>query len=129
MEFAADAVVLTLGIMVWKKHQHDVETAALVKITDECGFAALAQPAGAGPKKVWIVAAPNVPVEVVRRADERARELADRDIAFDRRAGLSFSLTEENPMLYAGIDNVMNAEASASACRKVVYCGFPTSAF
>ncbi|MEO7755348.1 MAG: hypothetical protein ABIS07_02125, partial [Dokdonella sp.] len=70
----------------------------------------LAQPVGADPKKVWIVAAVNCPKEGARRADELARQLGDRNIAFDRRSGVSFSPTEENPALYARIDNVMNAE-------------------
>ena len=61
LKFAAGAVVLTLGIAFWNKHQHDAETAALAKITDEHGFVALAQPAGADPKKVWIIAAANCP--------------------------------------------------------------------
>ena len=110
LKFAAGAVVLTLSVMVWKKHQQNVETAALAKITDEHGFVALAQPEGADPKKVWIVAAMNCPKDGARRADEMAQQLADRNIAFDRRSGVSFSLTEENPALYARIETVMNAE-------------------
>lgn len=110
VRFAAAAVVLILGIMVWKKHQHAVEAAALATMTDERGFIALAQPAGADPKTVWIVAAVNCPKEGARRADEMARQLADRNIAFDRRSGVNFTLTEENPALYARIETVMNAE-------------------
>jgi hypothetical protein len=110
LKFAAGAVVLTLGFMFWKKHQHDAETAALAKITDEYGFVALAQPAGADPKKVWIIAAPNCPKEGARRAEEMARQLSERDIDSDLRSGVSFELTEENPVLYSRIEAVMNGE-------------------
>jgi hypothetical protein len=110
LKFAIGAIVVCIGVMVWKKHQHDVEAKALATITDERGFIALAQPSGAEPKKVWIVAAVNCPKEGAQRADELARRLADRNMSFDRRSGVSFSLTEEDPLLYARIDKVMNGE-------------------
>lgn len=107
---ATGIVVLGLGVLLWQKHQQNAEKAALAAVSDAHGFAALASPEGADPRKVWIVAAVNCPKEGARRADELARRLAERNMSFDRRSNVSFSLTEEDQGIYGHIQKIMNSE-------------------
>jgi len=107
---AIGIVVLVVGFLLWQKHQQNIEKAALAAVSDVHGFAALASPEGANPRKVWIVAAVNCPKEGARRADELAQRLAERSIAFDRRSNVSFSLTEDDQDIYGQIEKIMNSE-------------------
>jgi hypothetical protein len=105
---AAAAAALVLGVLVWKQHAKNVEAAAIREITDEQGFIALIQPSGADPKKVWIVAAVNCPKEGAQRADQLARDLAEREMAFDRRSNVSFA--PEDQQMADRITAVMNGD-------------------
>jgi hypothetical protein len=104
------ALVALLGYALWHKHTANVEAAALAALTDEHGFVDLAQPQGADPKKVWVIAAVNCPKEGARRADELARDLDLREIAFERRSNVNFSFDVDNPDLFRRINDMMNGE-------------------
>jgi hypothetical protein len=99
-----------LAYLVWHEHSARVEAEALRQLSDENGFLDLATPTGADPKKVWIVAAANCPKEGARRAEALAHDLAERDIAFERHASISFAADEGDPTLFRRLDAVLNGD-------------------
>jgi hypothetical protein len=110
VKIAAAAAVAGLGFLLWHQHRANVEAAAVAALTDEHGFVSLAQPQGADPKTVWIVAAVNCPKDGARRADDLARQLGDRSMSFDRRSGVTFSLSEDDLDLYERTQKIMNSD-------------------
>ena len=111
LKWAAVAVVVALlGYAIWQRHAERVEAAELARLTDDNGFVELAQPSGADPRKVWIVAAANCPKEGARRADALASDLAERDVVFERRSNVSFSFEANDPVLFRRIDAMLGGE-------------------
>lgn len=107
---AMAVVVVVLGYNLWRTHAARVEAADVARLTDENGFVELAQPNGADPRKVWIVAAVNCPKEGAQRADALARDLGERDVAFERRSGVSFSFEDDDPVLFRRINAMLGGE-------------------
>ena len=109
-KLAAGAAVLGLGFLFWQKHQAHQESLALDAMTDNYGFVSLAQPDGAEPKKVWIIAAVNCPKEGARRADYLAQQLAERNMSYDRRSHVSFTLGDDDQVLAGRIQKILDAD-------------------
>jgi hypothetical protein len=45
-----------------------------------------------------------------QRADALARDLGDRDVAFERRSGVSFSFEQDDPVLFRRINAMLGGE-------------------
>jgi hypothetical protein len=103
-------VVIALAYLVWHAHSARVEAEALQALSDENGFLDLASPTGADPRKVWIVAAANCPKEGAQRAEALAHDLAERNVAFERHASISFAADAGDPALFRRLDTVLNGE-------------------
>lgn len=102
--------VAVLAYAVWHTHSARVEAEAVERLTDENGFVELATPTGADPRKVWIVAAANCPKEGARRAEALAHDLAEREVAFERHASISFASESGDPTLFRRLDAILNGD-------------------
>ncbi|HET7063513.1 MAG TPA: hypothetical protein VFI49_04490 [Rudaea sp.] len=104
----------TAGIawLVWHQHKAHVEAAAIAALTDERGFIEFKMPEGARNDEVLIVAAQNCPREGAVRADQLAREMAERNVRYRRSSNVSFSVPQDadTDMFMRRNNAIMNGE-------------------